>query len=86
MTFYQHNSEGNSFLTPMIKTSERNVFNIAESPLACIGFVGIFFNITGKQSKLSMSVLHSLTLPYPLARFTFRETSFAYSSEVHVEV
>ena len=33
-----------------------------------------------------MSVLHSVTLPYPSARFTFGETNFAYSSKVHVEV
>lgn len=43
MTFYLDNAEDKSFLTPMIKTLERNVFNIVVSPLACIGFVGNFF-------------------------------------------
>jgi hypothetical protein len=33
-----------------------------------------------------MSVLHSLTLRYPFARFTFGETNFAYSLKVHAEV
>jgi hypothetical protein len=33
-----------------------------------------------------MSVLHSLTLRYSFARFTFGERNFAYSWKVHAEV